>query len=172
MSTYDISGLDWQTAHNNSTAAPSYRESDGMTKVADSFYEGQIHSVDAVFCEGYLRGLNHALRMLGLEIIPLEHLVPRCAVTAHEFQRALRHLIRENHVPGGACKVGVCLDVFVCHCCSLPFFTRTVEAAPRLFPCIIHLAHPVKGSIIHSVHSRRVDLRLMCFKFLRISATF
>ena len=68
MSTYDISGLDWQTAHNNSTAAPSCRESDGMTKVADSFYEGQIHSVDAVFCEGYLRGLNHALRMLGLEI--------------------------------------------------------------------------------------------------------
>ena len=104
--------------------------------------------------------------------IPLEHLVPRCAVTAHEFQRALRHLIRENHVPGGACKVGVCLDVFVCHCCSLPFFTRTVEAAPRLFPCIIHRAHPVKGSIIHFVHSRRVDLRLMCFKFLRISATF
>ena len=32
MSTYDISGLDWQTAHNNSTAAPSCRESDGMTK--------------------------------------------------------------------------------------------------------------------------------------------
>ena len=31
MSTYDISGLDWQTAHNNSTAAPSCRESDGMT---------------------------------------------------------------------------------------------------------------------------------------------
>lgn len=42
MSTYDISGLDWQTAHNNSTAAPSCRESDGMTKVADSFYEGQM----------------------------------------------------------------------------------------------------------------------------------
>ena len=72
MNTYDnsndISGLDWQTAFNRSSSAPSFRETEGMTKVADSFYDGQIHTVDAVFCEGYLRGLNYALRILQQEI--------------------------------------------------------------------------------------------------------
>lgn len=68
MSTYEISGLDWQTAYNNRTEAPSFRERDGMIKVEDSFYEGEFHSVDAVLCEGYLRGLNYALRMLWSEI--------------------------------------------------------------------------------------------------------
>ena len=72
MNTYDnsndISGLDWQTAFNRSSSAPSFRETEGMTKAADSFYDGQIHTVDAVFCEGYLRGLNYALRILQQEI--------------------------------------------------------------------------------------------------------
>lgn len=72
MNTYDnsygISGLDWQTAFNRSSSAPSFRETEGMAKATDSFYEGQIHTVDAVFCEGYLRGLNYALRILQQEI--------------------------------------------------------------------------------------------------------
>lgn len=72
MNTYDnsndISGLDWQTAFNRSSSAPSFRETEGMNKAADSFYDSQIHTVDAVFCEGYLRGLNYALRILQQEI--------------------------------------------------------------------------------------------------------
>lgn len=72
MNTYDnsygISGLDWQTAFNRSSSAPSFRETEGMAKATDSFYDGQIHTVDAVFCEGYLRGLNYALRILQQEI--------------------------------------------------------------------------------------------------------
>lgn len=68
MSTYDISGLDWQTENNFSILEPSFRESEGMVKVDDAFNRDDIRMVDAVFREGYLRGLNHALRMLGLEI--------------------------------------------------------------------------------------------------------
>lgn len=64
MNTYDnsndISGLDWQTGNNFSTWEPSFRESDGMASVDDHFSRGDIGIVDAVFDEGFLRGLNFA----------------------------------------------------------------------------------------------------------------
>ena len=54
-----------------------------------------------------------------------------------------------------------------------PFLSSRVPSKrPAAFPLHHPPRLPVKGSIIHPVHSRRVDLRLMCFKFLRISATF
>lgn len=71
MKTYgyhDIDGEDWQTYNNHSCEVPSddYRES--MAKLINAFYTDQHSSIDAVFCEGYMRGLNYALRMMGIEI--------------------------------------------------------------------------------------------------------
>lgn len=70
MSTYDISGLDWQTENNFSILEPSFRESEGMVKVDDAFNRDDIRMVDAVFREGYLRGMNMILTAM-------EHTIPK-----------------------------------------------------------------------------------------------
>ena len=57
---HDVSGLDWQTGNNFSILEPSFRESDGMASVDDHFNRDDIGIVDAVFDEGFLRGLNFA----------------------------------------------------------------------------------------------------------------
>ena len=58
--THDVSGLDWQTGNNFSSLVPSLHESDGMASVNDHFSRADIVIVDAVFEEGFLRGLNFA----------------------------------------------------------------------------------------------------------------
>lgn len=103
MNTYDnsygISGLDWQTAFNRSSSAPSFRETEGMAKATDSFYEGQIHTVDAVFCEGYLRGLNYALRILQQEIrIPATTYKKAYKNLGHSINLKRKSLLAEHGV--------------------------------------------------------------------------
>lgn len=60
----NISGVDFQTGYNFSILEPSFRESDGMIKVDDSFSRDDMRIVDAVFDEGFLRGLNFALNSI------------------------------------------------------------------------------------------------------------
>ena len=72
MSTYDISGLDWQTENNFSILEPSFRESEGMVKVDDAFNRDDIRMVDAVFREGYLRGMRLTRRRAGSSVTARE----------------------------------------------------------------------------------------------------
>lgn len=94
-----IDGMDWQTNHNSSTYAPSYRENTTMAKVADSFYNDELNTVDAVFAEGYLRGLNHALHMMQAELMkPTSTYKKAFKDAARDIELKREYLLSEHNV--------------------------------------------------------------------------